>query len=51
MMFASARRVLMAAKKGRSLRFFSNTETTKYPVKVGDKFPSAIVAVVKFEPE
>jgi peroxiredoxin len=28
-MFASARRVLMAAKKGRSLRFFSNTETTK----------------------
>lgn len=43
----------MAAKKGRSLslKFFSNTETTKQPVKVGDKFPSAIVAVVKFEPE
>jgi len=31
MMLASARRVLMAAKKGRSLslRFFSNIETTK----------------------
>ena len=40
----------MAAKRGRSLRFFSNTET-KQVVKVGDKFPSAIVAVVKFEPE
>lgn len=51
MMFNSARRVLMAAKKGNSLRFFSNIETNKQPVKVGDKFPSAIVAVVKFEPE
>lgn len=40
----------MAAKRGSSLRFFSNTET-KQVVKVGEKFPSAIVAVVKFEPE
>ncbi len=51
MMFtSSARRFLMTAKRGNAVRYFSTPET-KQAVKVGDKFPSAIVAVVKFDPE
>jgi hypothetical protein len=51
MMLANARRFLMASQRSNlGLKFFSTAEA-KQVVKVGDKFPSAIVAVVKFEPE